>query len=138
MKKRGLNIIDVLILLTLVACAAGIVIRAINLPSVSTDKNGEYRVAFTATLTEEQAEKIDTGLKFKDKNGSDLTLLEGYWIKTENEVTTLNGELLVTGRLTETGFILGGAAYYINDTVTLTGKDVGFDAVILAFTEYQT
>jgi hypothetical protein len=136
-KKRIPNVIDILIILTLVACVAGIIVRAVNLPSVITDKNGEYRMAFTASLTEEQTSKIDPGLKFKDKNGSELKLLEGYWIKYENGEPALNGELLLTGRLTETGFICGGIQYYEGDTVTLTGKDMTFTVTVLGFEPYQ-
>ena len=133
MKKRKLNIIDVLIILTVLACAAGIIVRAVTLSSVSADKSSEYRVAFTAQITEEQKEKIDAGIDFTDKNGVRFTLLEGYWIKTEDEKITLNGELLVTGRLTEAGLKCGENVYFKKDALALSSKQTELDITVVDF-----
>ena len=135
MKKRGINVIDVLILLTVVACAAGIVIRAVNLPSALPDKSSGYRAAFTAVITAEQKEKTDAGIVFTDKNGTKFTLLEGYWIKEENDKITLYGELLVTGRMTETGLKCGDNLYFKKDVIALSSDKMNVEAEIADFLE---
>lgn len=135
MKKRGINIIDVLIILIVVACAAGIVIRAVNLPSALPDRSSDYRIAFTAEISEEQKEKINSGIVFTDKNGTRFTLREGYWIKTEDDKITLNGELLAAGRMTEAGLKCGENVYFKKDALTLSSDKMNVSAVIVDFFE---
>ncbi len=135
MKKRGINAIDVLIIITIIACAAGIVIRAVNLPSVLPDRSSEYRVSFSAEITEEQKEQVTSGIVFTDKNGTRFTLLEGYWIKYEDGKTTLNGELSAVGRLTESGFKCGENAYFKKDAVALSSDKMSLRVQIVDFLE---
>lgn len=135
MKKRGLNAVDVLLIIIILACAAGIALRAFGLPYAKSDEPKEYRVSFYAPLTAEGAEAVNAGLKFKDEKGTEGVLSEGYWIKTEDGKTVLYGELIITGRLNESGFECGAARYYKNDRVAFTGKALTLDATITDFIE---
>ena len=134
MKKRGFNVIDVFAVVILVACVAGIAVRAFKLADTDRDNYQDCRVSFTCTLDQKQIEAINAGISFKDKNGAGYKLLEGYWIKEEEDKTfQLSGELLTSGRFTEKGFESSGGFYYKKDVITLTGAELTFDATVTGF-----
>lgn len=135
MKKRKLNAADLMLILILVLCAAGIVIRAFRLPLLPSVSEKDYRIAFTAETDREQLDSISAGTEFKDGGGTGSMLMEGYWIKENDGVFTLNGELLMKGRITESGFESGGKYYHKGDSLTLTHKNGTITAVITDFLE---
>ena len=133
MKKRSFNAADVFMILILVACVVGIAVRAFSLADAETEKFRDYRVKFTAKLDEKQLEAVTAGVVLKDENKTEFKLLEGYWITKNGNSSLLNGELLVSGKITEKGFETNGGFYYKNDVVTLQGDGLGFDASVLDF-----
>ena len=137
MKKRGLNITDIVIILVLAACIVGVVVRAAGIKNVNDDKKTEYLVSFTAQTDMKQLETVSAGLKLSD--GAEMTgeMLEGYWIKQTDTGAEISFEMKVFGRMTESGFLIGDKYYYIGDTVTLNGRDVTFKAVISALSEVR-
>ena len=130
MKKKSFNIIDILIILVLIACVAGIIARAVRMAGVKTEEYYDYRVSFTAQLDEKQLEEINVDLVLHDEKGTEYRLLEGYWITPGEETKTINGEFLITGRLTESGFESDGGHYFKNDVITLDGSDLSFEATL--------
>ncbi|MBO4422027.1 MAG: hypothetical protein J5879_01205 [Clostridia bacterium] len=130
MKKKNFNALDVLIIIVLIACAAGIAVRAFGLSRIKTDEPSPYRVLFTAQLTAEEAARISSGIKFRDENGTEGELLEGYWIKNNANGAELYGELLVNGRMNGAGFEANGHSYFINDVLQLRSGDLKFSATV--------
>lgn len=135
MKNKKLNAADIMLILVLVLCAAGIVIRAFRLPLLPSVSDKEYRIQFTAKTDAETLEKITAGTEFKESAGVTLRLLEGYWIKTEDGAPVLYGELVMKGRITESGFESGGKFYHTADVLELEGKDIRLSAEITDFVE---
>lgn len=120
-------------ILILVACVVGIAVRAFSLADAETEKFRDYRVKFTAKLDEKQLEAVTAGVVLKDENKTEFKLLEGYWITKNENSSSLNGELLVSGKVTEKGFESSGGFYYKNDVITLSGGGLDFDAAVLDF-----
>ena len=135
MKKKKLNAADIILILVIVLAAAGIVIRIFGLPTVPFVSDKDYRAAFTAELDGEQLEKVNAGMVFKDSSGTEVRLLEGYWIKNGADSDTINGEFLINGRLTEEGFECDGRYYHKNDVITLTCKDLSISVTLVDFLE---
>lgn len=135
MKKRGIGFTDIFMILVIVACVVGIVVRAFGITDAKTERYYEYRVSFSARLDEKQLEKLAVGTELTDKNGAEYKLLEGYWITREENAVIFNGDLLTSGRLTEKGFESDGGYYYKNDAVSLRGAGIEFDASITGFTK---
>ena len=135
MKTKKLNAADILLILVLVLCAAGIVVRAFRLPLLPSVSDKEYRVQFTAKTDAETLEKITAGTEFKDTAGVTLKLLEGYWIKTGDGGPVIYGELVMKGRITESGFESSGKFYHKADVLELEGRDVRLSAQITDFIE---
>lgn len=132
MKKRSFNAADVFIIIILIACVVGITVRAFSLTGAYTVKNDEYHIKFTAKLDLKQLEELSSGIVLTDGN-TEFKLLEGYWITKKENTAALNGELLVSGRLTEKGFETSGGYYYKNDVIALKNGNITFNATLTDF-----
>ena len=133
MKKRRFNVIDVLIIIIIVMCAVGITVRAFSLKDVKTEAFADCRVSFTAKLDEDQLGAINPGIVLTDEKGTEFKILEGYWITSGEKDNTLNGELLVPGRITDKGFECEGGYYYKDDVIRLNGSGLTFEATLYDF-----
>lgn len=133
MKKRFFNAADVFIVLILAVSLIGIIVRAVRIADVQTEKNYDYRVAFTAVISNGQLDDINAGAVYEDKNGTTFRLLEGYRIISGEDSSTVTGQFVVNGRLTEKGFMTDGVYYYKNDAVKLKNEKTDFEAALLDF-----
>ena len=111
MKKRFFNAADVFIVLILAVSLVGIIVRAVRIADVQTEKNYDYRVSFTAVISNGQLDDINAGAVYEDKNGTTFRLLEGYRIISGEDSSTVTGQFVVNGRLTEKGFMTDGVYY---------------------------
>ena len=135
MKKSRLNLTDVLLITVLVFGIAAIVLRAVHIPLFEPVRDREYAVSFTAQITGEQRASLVTGLILTDNSGRSVKRLEGYWIDETGSGAVMTGDLLMKGRVTESGFLSGSTMYYEGDEVTLTYKDGTVDVTLTGFHE---
>lgn len=135
MKKIRFNLTDVLLIAVLILGVAGIIVRAAKLVDAEPLYDREYAVSFTAKTDEKTKNELVTGVTFTDDRGGGGKLLEGYHVKQEGDVFVISADLLMTGRMTSSGFISGGVEYHEGDELTLTYKDGTVRATLTGFFE---
>ncbi len=157
--KKKFAAIDLLIIILLVVCLAGIVIRIAVGENLffQKDSKGEYTVSYVVyEEADEYSNLFSSGKEFYLENGEYFGKLSGNATFTPAEIHSQNsrgeyvhgyaddgtvdikGSFTVEGTMTETGFLLNANTYIApNMTITVSSSDITVELLITDIAKAQ-